>query len=99
MKKYIWSWSDEDENYINTADSLEKIVMEVLDNYFYGSNAEIVKVINGRFNIAIKHGEIKRHYDIEESEDAVCEFLHEVSCDMGRPDKFSIEKAIELLDP
>ena len=98
MKKYIWSWSDEDGNYINTADSLEKIVMEVLDNHFFGSDSVIVKVINGRFNIEITDGEIKSHYDVEESEDAVCEFLQEVSYDMGRPDKFSIEKATVLLD-
>ena len=98
MKKYIWSWSDEYGNYINTADSLEKIVIEVLDNQFFGSDSVIVKVINGRFAIEIIDGEIKSHYDIEESEDAVCEFLQEVSNDMGRPDKFSIQKAKALLD-
>ena len=98
MKKYIWCWSDEDGNYINTADSLENIVLEVLDNHFFGSDAVIVKVINGRFTIEIKRGEINNHYDVEESEDAVSEFLQEVSYDMGRPDKFSIEKAMMLLD-
>jgi hypothetical protein len=98
MKKYVWSWSGEYGNYINTADSLERIVNEVLDNYYYESDSVIVKVINDRLDIEIMNGEIKNHYEVEESEDAVCEFLQKVSYNMGRPDKFSIENAEVLLD-
>ena len=96
MKKYIWCWCDEDGSYINTTDLLETIVNTVLDSHYFDSDNVYINLMDGRFKVEIIDGAKISRYEFEESEDAVCEFLQEISFELGRLDRFDIVKATSL---
>ena len=98
MKKYIWCWVYEDDCSINTADSLKEIVETYVNSHYYDSDLIEIKMADGRIKVQLIYDELSTDYEIEETEDAVCEFLQELSIGMRTQEHFSIKKTKVLME-
>lgn len=103
LNKFSWCWTDEEDSYINTADSLKEIVETVLNYYFnwddegadLDEHEKIIRVQtdSGLMYILIRSndGEVSS-YEISATEYSVKEFLEKIARDLERPDLFSIQE-------
>ncbi len=98
MKKYIWCWSYGDGCSINTADSLKNIVETYVKAHYYDSDSIAIKATSERIKVEIIYDQLKTAYDIDETEDAVCEFLQELAFSMHTEEHFSIKKTEILME-
>ena len=95
-KKIIWSWRDGDETYVNQAESLEEIIQEIVEYYYYGDAKVNVKRCDGYFEVKVldKVRGLVNLYEPQNSKLAVVEFLAYLARQEGRPDIFCIEEVL-----
>jgi len=97
MSPYIWSWSDEYENHVNSADSLEDIASEVLESYFPNAFLLDIKITDGAMDIEIQEsGENLKQFKINATSSKLATLLESIANDLERPDLFDIWLADEL---
>ena len=98
MKNYIWCWAYEKGCRINTADSLEKIVETFVNTHYYDSDYLAIKVDDDRINVELIYDELITQYEVEATEVAVCDFLHQLAHNMGIQEYVSIRKTKDLME-
>ncbi len=98
MKKYIWSWADEDGCSIHTADSLKDIAETYINSHYYDSDFVVINVDGGLIKIEITYCDLKTCYEVEQTEEALWKFLEELATDMRTKESFSIRKTSSLMD-
>ncbi len=90
MTKYTWAWSDEDETYINKADSLFEILDIVLDCYLWDDEQYTITELNGKFSITMSMENELVEYEVNSCPCEVSKFLHIMARLEDRPDTFAI---------
>lgn len=83
MKNYIWCWAYEDGFSINTADSLENMVETFVNTHYYDSDYLAIKVDDDQICVELIYDELITQYEVEVTEVAVCDFLHQRAHEMG----------------
>ena len=94
MSTYTWAWSDEENTYLNKADSLFEIVDSILDCYFWDEEQYSINELSGKFSITITVNERLVEYEVDSTLCDVVDFLHILARDEDRPDRFAI--SVEL---
>jgi len=92
MIKYIWAWSDTEDVYLNSSDSIIEILLDVLEHEF--EDVEI-NTIQNTFAIKVSGGcfdEDSTEFSIENNTHAVAEFLNQISTFGDRYNRFEIKK-------
>lgn len=92
---YIWAWKDDDSVYVNTKDSLEAIIEEIIEYYKQESVDEISIVRNGEtFSISFfdEDDDEQKDYEINATPWDVAEFLQEYAEECNREDWFDIKE-------
>lgn len=91
MNNFVWTWADDEGNYINEAESLSEILHEVLDYYLSDFKQFEVAERDGKFLIQIAMDEQSSQYKIEVSPEALGKFLNQLAAVENRCDKFAIQ--------
>lgn len=99
MENYIWSWSHEGGSNIYSSDSLSRIIETAIDKQFYETQYIKCSSVDSILHIEFREENGLNHrYELQETADAVCKFLEDISFDGERIDKFCIVKAESLLE-
>ena len=92
MIKYIWAWSDTEDVYLNSSDSIIEILHHVLEHEF--EKVEI-NTIQNSFAIKVSGGcfdEDSTDFLIDNNTNAVAEFLNQITTIDDRYNRFEIKK-------
>ncbi len=90
MSKYVWAWTDTEDVYINSCNSLAEILFAVLENEF----AEVqISTIQNKFLINVSSSnqdEKSAQLTIEQDPFSVAEFLNNITTVDDRYNRFDI---------
>ena len=90
MSTYTWAWSDEENTYLNKADSLFEIVDSILDCYFWDDEQYTINELNGKFSITMTVDKELAEFEVNSCPYEVSDFLHILARHENRPDTFAI---------
>ena len=90
MKNYTWAWKDDDDLYLNNAETLAQIVEEVVEYYLDEEGSTLITTLDETLQVKVISDNLDLDVFVELNTHSVVKFLNEIANEFGREDHFEV---------
>jgi hypothetical protein len=90
MKNYTWAWKDDDDLYLNNAETLAEIVEEVVEYYLDEEGSTLITTLDETLQVKVVSDNLDLDIVVELNTHSVGKFLNEIANEFGREDHFEV---------